>query len=266
MSRAQAAAAAAAEAAAAAGHASDGDDGMVTPASHLSETPTPTAAESEQQQLREGQGPSSLAPADVRQRVLSDAAEQLLRRGAEESASVPQQPEEGGIGGKADPMEALFSAAQRSTRQLAHQSSDVTVTLPSPSSQRHTESLQDEVWGWADTPATPSTGEFGVGEGSQAACLCWLLQPPHANDTLRLPARLYYPAGGFSFMVPGSSPAVPAGTPGLGGTSADGGDGGGATGLPRMPGTIARFSQLDPNPHTGIRLSGEPVCPLAIVL
>ena len=264
---------AAAAAAAAAGQDSDWEgveDGMVTPASHLSsEQCTPTIQGMERRPGAEAaaaagsaEAADSLAPAEVRQRILSDAAAELLHdqltdeqrvellAGCSPAAAAAERTQGGLVGEAAaaaaagkpsdpdalldgamsadDPMVNLYRAARNATLHLHHQSSDVTVGQFSPRTGRSRRSAQSEEEGFADTPATPSTG-------------------------------------GFSFMLPGgASPAqgVPAGTPGLLGS-----DVGGAR-LP--PGTAAgdqqrRYSQIDPHPHTGLRLSGA-LLPLLLSL
>lgn len=260
-----------AAAASAAGSGSeDGEDGMATPTSHFSDSgsgeATPTFHDAEP--MRPGvaaaaaagsaEAADSLAPPEVRARVLSDAAAELLHdqlserqrgallAGASPSAAAAEEvaggaeaevmleaAEDAGEGGpegvagqegedERDQMLAIYRMARKATQDLPglqHQSSDVTLGQPTP---RLGASQEEEVGtpGTLGTPATPSTG-------------------------------------GFSFMLPSGSQqqrGLPQATPGmmLGG-SGDGGSGA-AAGLPPIS-EARRASQLDPHPHTGIRLS-----------
>ena len=187
---------------------------MATPPSHFSDsgTCTPTLAELEADRQRSGvvaaacagseEAADALAPPEVRQRVLSDAAAELLHdelsqaqraallagcspsaAAAEHVAGGAEAEEEPGGGGAAagadvplgsgplgsgssDPMVPLYRAARQATlrqHQLEHQGSEVTVGQPTPRGQG---GATEEDEGTLGTPATPSTGALaghGVG-------------------------------------------------------------------------------------------------------
>jgi hypothetical protein len=242
----------------------EGDDGMVTPHSHFSDSEQTTPTFADIDRLRSGvakaaaagsrEAADSLAPPEVRQRVLSDAAAELMldelddeqgqmlvagrtavattQRGqgaAEVEVPVGDDEACGDALDTArsadDPMVSIYRAARNATRQLQHQSSDVpTLAQPSPPStqtggSRWRGGEEGSPSTMIDTPATPSTG-------------------------------------GFSFMLPGSQQPLPAHTPGMV-AAGSGSISGAGSGLP--PGLAVdgrRGSLLDPNPHTGIRLSG----------
>jgi hypothetical protein len=248
--------------------AEEAGEGMVTPPSHFSDSghSTPRAADGERERSGVARAAAagseaaadSLAPPEVRQRLLSDAAAEMLldeldeeqraalvrgrspaaavaERGASWARAAESAQEGDGAavdGGAAldDPLEPLYRAAQAATQRLHRQPSDApTLARPSP-------------------PSTLGTGGRGGGraygaDGEEGST------PGTLADTPATPST-----GGFTFMLPDSRHGPPAVTPGL--LSADSEGLAAGSGLP--PGIAAEGHRAhgDPNPHTGIRLSG----------
>ncbi len=214
----------------------EGDAAMVTPPSHLdSGQTTPTfgdAAELQQRGPRQpfggadaaggAAGRDGLAPPEVRQRVLSDAAAaQLLREGQQRKDGTNNA----GTTGEAAPAEAgqddqmmrLYNAARHATMQLHHGAGSGAGGQPgagqSVAHHRQNSSLvsadlsdaESLLGALADTPATPSTGVLvcvghacvGGGAWGERVCKiesptaagqhCWQLCPPAPAVAAHLP-------------------------------------------------------------------------------
>ena len=174
------------------------EEGMATPPSHFSDSDSercgPVLAEAEADRRRSGlvsaaqagsaEAADALAPPEVRQRVLSDAAADLLHdeltesqraallKGCSPSAAMAEaaagggvaevEPEGAGLGGALG-SGASGPAVPPQQRRLEHQGSEVTVGQPTPWPPGTRGSGADgggldEDEGTLGTPATPSTG------------------------------------------------------------------------------------------------------------
>lgn len=192
----------------------------------------------------------ALAPPDVRQRVLSDAAAELLAdqldarqreallaggsaaaAAAERSAGAAEAEAAGPGGGSDAQMLQLYQAARRATLQLQpqlqHQSSDVTLGQPTPRGAAGSPgSLPGEPESTLGTPATPSTGGFSFTLPASSQ---------QQQQRLAMQATPGLLPGGLGGGEGGAPEATPAGA-----------------GLPPFTDGRARGGHAE---HTGIRLS-----------